>query len=956
MKKRIISLMLSIAVAVTLMPVDSVKAAEINESEHTESDAVSEWMQDYQIYNVGGRSRVVGSNGTAYDEITYLSVDAVQSLDEEKREVYVELCDGIASWIEGGYELERAVIAVDNNGDLNWYWSVPVGELGHFQKNLSADLPVVGDLWEEMSAETESTIQTETNTDNEEIANTESDVEKESAAKTTTEEQSESESVTETETQSERSTETTTEEQSESESITETETQSESLTETTTEEQTETQSADETESVSETETASESECETESETETETVLLENLTELETETETETNLPVISENMEIMPEIIEGSYDVVEIEPAEVFIDLGGDTMIYGLDASLTSKNYFYNQLSGIERTVFNAGKGKLTNGSTSISFSGPTIRDMSPICQGISALILTYSDKFDWMDLSRTGTIDIRGVTRGSKTNYSLSISKSQFYSSSLEESAQRRVNQLAVEAQNFALANYPLSPAYGVIVYFDRWICENNFYNDIGVTGAYAEDNATREIYYFCHSAYGILLKGYGVCESYALSMSRLLDAVGITNMYVTGSANGGHAWNNIQMPDKKWYLHDSTWNDVGAGSDGRFLLTSDDGVHVPIGNRYTTYMRAFKFASLSNTRYVPVDKKFGFEKSSYDLAKGEKLQLVCDSTEMNGVKRKWSSSNTKVAKVSSSGKVTAVGPGTAMIVLTGLSYGMEMKASCVVNVNQVKGISLAANNKTSDSVSCGIDGAAGTASDARTFTINVDRGGSVYTTQQMIDTGMYTRPEIKVSNTSVATADYTMEGDKILVKVSPAVPGKTKITVKFAGKTATLNCTVGQILKEEWFDTSAVPSSPVAYTGKAYKPKVVKTGSAPKGVSYKVKYVNNKNAGKASVIISGTKKYGGEIIREFEITKLDITNASFTSCTKSKKYNGKIVKASTTVKLNGKKLTAGRDYDILYNGQEYAISAGVYTVTIQGKGNYAGTVRETRQFEIKK
>ena len=102
--------------------------------------------------------------------------------------------------------------------------------------------------------------------------------------------------------------------------------------------------------------------------------------------------------------------------------------------------------------------------------------------------------------------------------------------------------------------------------------------------------------------------------------------------------------------------------------------------------------------------------------------------------------------------------------------------------------------------------------------------------------------------------------------------------------------------------------------------------------------------------------MIISGTKKYGGEIIREFEITKQDITNASFSSCTKSKKYNGKIVKASTTVKLNGKKLTAGRDYDILYNGQEYAISAGVYTVTIQGKGNYAGTVKETRQFEIKK
>ena len=169
MKKRMISLMLSIALVATLVPVDSVKAAEINELEQIESDAVSEFMKDYQIYNVDGKQRVVGNNGTAYDEITYLSVDAVQSLDDEKREAYVDLCDGIASWIEGGYELERAVIAVDNNGDLNWYWSVPVGELGHFQNKLSADLPAVENLWEDTE------IQDTINTAAEELDNTETE-------------------------------------------------------------------------------------------------------------------------------------------------------------------------------------------------------------------------------------------------------------------------------------------------------------------------------------------------------------------------------------------------------------------------------------------------------------------------------------------------------------------------------------------------------------------------------------------------------------------------------------------------------------------------------------------------------------------------------------------------------------------------------------------------------------
>ena len=128
MKKRLISLMLSAVLVVTLVPVDGVRAAEIDESGKVESDETNEILRDYHIYHVDGKQKVVGNNGTAYDDVTYLSVDAVQSLDEDKRKAYIELCDGMASWIEGGYELERAVIAVDNNGDINWYWSVPVGE------------------------------------------------------------------------------------------------------------------------------------------------------------------------------------------------------------------------------------------------------------------------------------------------------------------------------------------------------------------------------------------------------------------------------------------------------------------------------------------------------------------------------------------------------------------------------------------------------------------------------------------------------------------------------------------------------------------------------------------------------------------------------------------------------------------------------------------------------------
>ena len=55
--------------------------------------------------------------------------------------------------------------------------------------------------------------------------------------------------------------------------------------------------------------------EEETSAETQTAVPESLIELETDTMG----IIVSENMESMPEIIEESYDVVEIEPAEVLI-------------------------------------------------------------------------------------------------------------------------------------------------------------------------------------------------------------------------------------------------------------------------------------------------------------------------------------------------------------------------------------------------------------------------------------------------------------------------------------------------------------------------------------------------------------------------------------------------------------------------------------------------------------
>lgn len=185
MKKQIISMMLSMALVVTAMPVETVNASEIVvqegeveettkevqteeaqteethaeetqtvEAENTtsestevqteifdeESKELDSFAKAFQICTIGEAEKVIGSNGVAYDEVTYLSVDAVRSMDDDKREQYVEICDEISSWVEGGYDLNSAVIALDADGELNVYWSVPTMELSRIQSSMLEDM------------------------------------------------------------------------------------------------------------------------------------------------------------------------------------------------------------------------------------------------------------------------------------------------------------------------------------------------------------------------------------------------------------------------------------------------------------------------------------------------------------------------------------------------------------------------------------------------------------------------------------------------------------------------------------------------------------------------------------------------------------------------------------------------------------------------------------------------
>lgn len=88
-------------------------------------------------------------------------------------------------------------------------------------------------------------------------------------------------------------------------------------------------------------------------------------------------------------------------------------------------------------------------------------------------------------------------------------------------------------------------------------------------------------------YTAYGVLIKGSGVCEGYTYAMKRLLDGVGIESYVVTGevfgAATGPHAWNIVKLGNK-YYELDVTFDDpvtnggkIDVLSHDYFNLTDD-------------------------------------------------------------------------------------------------------------------------------------------------------------------------------------------------------------------------------------------------------------------------------------------------------------------------------------------------------------------------------------------
>lgn len=126
--------------------------------------------------------------------------------------------------------------------------------------------------------------------------------------------------------------------------------------------------------------------------------------------------------------------------------------------------------------------------------------------------------------------------------------------------------------------------------------------------------------------------------------------------------------------------------------------------------------------------------------------------------------------------------------------------------------------------------------------------------------------------------------------------------------------------------------------------FTGDALEPAVTVTDAGNAALTdlsgFTVVYDNNVNAGKASVKVTGTGNYRGEVTKFFDITPKDIAELAVAGI-ENVTYNGEAYEPVVTVTYGDNTLVLDTDYTVVYANNT---NAGTATVTLKGWGNYTG------------
>ena len=174
----------------------------------------------------------------------------------------------------------------------------------------------------------------------------------------------------------------------------------------------------------------------------------------------------------------------------------------------------------------------------------------------------------------------------------------------------------------------------------------------------------------------------------------------------------------------------------------------------------------------------------------------------------------------------------------------------------------------------------------------------------------------------------------------------VDPLTVNNKEVTISYTEGNVTKTAKQSITVKPKALTANMVQSiASQPYTGSAIEPTVtVKDGrkTLTAGTDYTVTYKDNTNVGTATATVTGTGNYTGSVETKFNITAKALT-ASMVQDIAAQTYTGSPIVPKLTVKDGETALSKDTDYTVKYQNN---LNAGTATVTLTGKGNYAGSV----------
>ncbi|MCI8973937.1 MAG: hypothetical protein HFH79_10170 [Lachnospiraceae bacterium] len=185
--------------------------------------------------------------------------------------------------------------------------------------------------------------------------------------------------------------------------------------------------------------------------------------------------------------------------------------------------------------------------------------------------------------------------------------------------------------------------------------------------------------------------------------------------------------------------------------------------------------------------------------------------------------------------------------------------------------------------------------------------------------------------------NNTEVGTASVVIQGIE---------------TGKYVGSCTKTFAIKGTPFSKKTIEISGLQTK-LPYTGKSlYQNPVLKdkqSGSTlEKNVDYKITYTNNRNAGKATMLLTGINKYSGEIKQTFTIDKVTLTAELLQQNALTVKQNRAGVTPDVALVYEGRTLVNGVDYKLTYtNNKNTTTDVKKAYISIAGIGNFKGSLK---------